>query len=373
VDESRAAPAAGPADDDPLPRARALAGRGEWARLRAALAPRCAAEGPPADAVGAELALLLAEAELRLGDAAGAGRRLPGVVRRLEWGDDPALLRRAVNLLGVVHFGAGDLAAAEAAFARAVALGTDAGDDLLVARATNNLGAIANLRGRRALALSHYHHSEAAYLRAGDARGLAGAYHNMAITYRDLGHLGLADERERRAIEFAQQAGDARAVAIARTGRAELQLMCGDAALAAAAARIAAATFAALPDPVSEADALRLVGVAYTALGTSGRALEPLGRAVALARGHGGALVEAEALLARGRAHAALDDREAAAADARDALAMYERLGASSGTAEAAAFLAVLGGGAPPGMAESGPALHDEAAAPAPPRAPRPS
>ncbi|HEU4641392.1 MAG TPA: tetratricopeptide repeat protein [Gemmatimonadaceae bacterium] len=311
-----------------LPVARALAARGDWEGLRAWLEPAAASTGG-----GAEIVLLLAEAELRLGDPARARSRLDGAIPALaRLGDRPAQ-RRALNLLGAARFEVGELEGeegAEEAFSRALELANEDGDALLVARATNNLGAIANIRGRRDAALAMYQLAVPAYQRIGSAVGLAECFHNMAITYRDARHVELADECERRAIEFAREAGSARLLAMARAGRAELSLLRGDARLAHAGATLAAAEYGAIPDPVGEADALRLVGAALAALGERTEALDALERAVRQAHEHGSALIEGEALLARAALHLSTGERESARVDAGGAHAIFTRLGATA-------------------------------------------
>lgn len=316
---------ASPSRDDLLSTATALAARADWEALRAWLRDESRAV-----AASPELSLLLAEAELRLGHPAEARALVERVIPVLGRRGNDAALRQALNLAGAATFEIGDLEAAERWFSRALELASDEGDALLMARATNNLGAIANVRGRHEAALSLYQLAIPAYQRIGSTLGLAQSYHNMAITYRDARRLSEAEEHERRAIEFAREAGSPRMLAMARAGRAELSLMRGDAGLARAGASMAAMEYAAIPDPVGEADALRLLAAARAALGERDRALEVLDRALALAREHGSALVEAEALSARAQMHREARDRAAAGADALAALDIFTRLGAAA-------------------------------------------
>jgi tetratricopeptide (TPR) repeat protein len=277
---------------------------------------------------GAELATLLAEAELRLCNPGAARRWLRDALPALERSGNSAVLPRAFNLIGAAHFGLGDLSEAEAAFERAFELANAAGDDLVVARAANNLGAIANIRGRHDSALTHYLIAVPLYQRIGNSIGLAEAFHNMAISFRDTGQFGLADKYEARAIEFAREGGSARLAAMAQVGRAELSLLRGDPHLAEAGARLAVRQYRALPDPVSEADALRLVGAACAARGAADEALEALNRAVTLAHEHGTALIEAESLRTRAEALIQMREIDRARIDAEGALAIFTRLGA---------------------------------------------
>lgn len=323
-----------PPADTLLETARAHAGAGAWSAVREMLAGQ-------AELVRAhpELATMLGEAHLRTRHPRDAGSWLAGALPALEQRGDRAAVRRAFNMLGAAHFELGELADAEVAFGRALELARIDGDDLLVARATSNLGLIADLRAQRAEAIGLYQLSVPAYQRLGNASGLAGTYHNMAIAYRHLGQLERADECERRAIEFATEAGSAWLVAIARVGRAELSLRQGDAPLAGVAARMAAREFAAIADPIMEADALRLCAVAAVVEGRLADARSTVERALELARKHGNALIEAECLRARAEVQAGEGDRDAALDDARAAMAILERMNALEGRAELARWI----------------------------------
>lgn len=277
----------------------------------------------------AEAKLLLAEAELRLGEARSAGNRLRPIADSLERSGDRAALGRAMNLLGAALFELGELDDAESAFGRALQVASQDDDAVLIARATNNLGAIANVRGQRESALALYQIAVPAYQRIGNTLGLAQSFHNMAISLRDMRRLTEADEYERRALEFSRQAGDKRVQAMARVGRAELSLMGGDPQMAHAGARLAADDYTEIHDVAGIADANRLAGVALAAMDSTVEALESLNRAVALARESATALVEAESLEGRSKLLARMGERSQAFEDAVLAQAIYKRLGAT--------------------------------------------
>ena len=313
-----------PAVDGLLTSARAHAATGEWDVVRRLLRSEVSAarEHP-------ELVTLRGEAELRTGNPREARSWLSEMLPLVEKSGDRAALRRAVNQIGVAEVELGALDDAERTLAWALELGRRDDDDLLVARATNNLGAIANIRGHRGEALALYQLAIPAYQRLGHLIGLAESFHNMAISFRDLGRLDGADECERRAIDFAREAGGGPLLALAHLGRAELALRTGDAGLAEAAARRAAEQFAALPDQIREADALRVAGAAAAAQGKSDAAAEALERSLTLARAFGSPLIEAEVLYARATLKRGTGDSAGALADARAAAAIYERLGAT--------------------------------------------
>jgi tetratricopeptide (TPR) repeat protein len=316
-------------------RAAALARTAAWGDLATLL------ESHRDDGAGdvPELIALRAESLLRTGRPRDARACLAPHMEEPALQAERPTLRRATNLLGAAHFALGDIDAARRAFEHALEMGREDADDLLVARATNNLGAIANIRGQREQALALYHLAIPVYQRLGSPLGLAQAFHNIAITFRDLGQLDRADECERRAIEFARQGGSEHLVALARLGRADISLRAGDAMLAEAGARHAAQSFAALGDPINQADALRLAGAASLARGDHDAARDALDSALALARAQGSALHEAEALRTRAELARARGDAAAARRDAESAITVFEQLGAEEDAAQLRAWL----------------------------------
>lgn len=317
-------------------RATTLAQASAWPELATLLADH-AADGTREVA---DLVPLRAESLMRTGRPREARTWLTETVDELARRRERAALRRASNLLGASHFALGELDAARRAFERALELGQADGDDLTVARATNNLGAIANVRGDREEALALYQLAIPSYQRLGNPLGLAQSFHNMAISFRDLGQLARADECERRAIEFGRQANSAHVVALAQLGRAELSLRAGDAALAEAGARHAGRSFGTLGDPINAADAGRVVGAALLAQDRRDEARTTLHDALDLARTHGSALHEAEALRTLAELSAAEGDLTSARRHGETALAVFERLDAGAEAAQLRQWLA---------------------------------
>lgn len=309
--------------DELLPTVRRFAAAGDWESVR-----RLLRENEAAARAHPELATLRAESELRTGRAREAYQWLRAVLSEVSRSGDRAALRRATNQLGVAEFELGALDEAERVFGAALDLARADGDDLLVARATNNMGAIADVRGRRDEALLLYQLAIPAYQRLGHVAGLAESCHNMAISYRHLGQLGRSDEYEQRAIGYASDCSNAPLLALARLGRAEVSLQSGDARLAEVGAQLAAHEFAAIPDPIREADALRLLGAARVTLRKIADAAEALARALAIARDHGSALVEAETLRTRAELSVVSGDTDGAIRDATNAAMIFDRLGA---------------------------------------------
>lgn len=315
--------------------ARVLRERGAWNELTSLLDQHL-----PEVRLQPELVNLRGESYLRAGSIRESRAWFADAIPVIERRGDRSALRRAINMIGVADFQLGALEKAGPEFERAVELGQQDGDDLLVARATNNLGMIANIRAQRERALGLYSVAVAAYQRLGDVMGLAQCHHNMAITFRDAGDLESADEHELRAIEFAREAANPLLIAQARLGRAEISLRKGDAAFAEAAAERAAEQFAALPEPIQEADALRLVGVAALAQGKWDVAMSSLDEALLLSRETGGALGEAETLQARAELYMRLGDRDRMRDDAAVAIGIFRGLQATSEVQRLGAWLA---------------------------------
>lgn len=321
---------AAPTPDDLLDTVRAHAAVGAWSEVRAVLAARAAeAREHP------ELLTAWAEASLRTGNPRDAFDWLGSHLGVVERSGDRVQLRRALNLLGVAQAELGALEEAEHVFDRAAELGRADEDELLVARATNNLAAIAHTRGRHDVAIALYALALPAYQRLGSARGLAESYHNLAITLRERGELDRADECERRAIEYAREASLPALAAMARVGRAEICLRRDDPQLAEATAAVAARELAVAGDPIREADALRVSGVARLRRNDPEGARAALDRAVELAHEHGHMLIEAECRRARATVLLALGDRARGRSELGSALALFEKLGAAAEADEA--------------------------------------
>ncbi len=139
---------------------------------------------------------------------------------------------RATNLLGAIAFEHGQVEDADRYFGDALRLARDVGDTLVAARASNNLASVAHLRGRPDEALSLYRSALLAYQRLGDRRGAAETYHNLGMTCRQLNEWDEADRATGEAVRHAELVGEPSLMALAVTGRAELDIERGELGIA---------------------------------------------------------------------------------------------------------------------------------------------
>ncbi len=326
-----------PPADTVLSSARAAASVGAWAVVR----DKLERDDTMAEHDGA-VALLLAEACLRTGDARSARRWLDAATPLLSRVGDRPAERRAINMQGAAAFSLGRFDWAAEKFGTALEMAQTDGDRLLTARAINNLGAIDALRGNTDRAIAAYQLAIPAYQRLGHTLGLAESWHNLGISYRALGKLADADEAERRASEYAGDCGNLRLVAMAQVGRAEIALLRGDYLWARANASRAATMFSTVPDYLLQADAVRVQADASDRLKIPVVADALLVKAYQLAREHEHLLQEAQILQTHAQIMLRRGDRLAAKSIALDSLEAFNRLGSVASAEEIAAFLATL-------------------------------
>jgi len=272
-------------------RTRSLAAEGEWKRLFDTL------DGLERSSVAADSALAY-----RFGEALYHTGRMPELAafaqeyeEAARGAADPRETMRALNLGGIAAFELGDTGGARRSFDTLMELAEGEGDEEMLARAANNLGAIANLRGRRHEALAYYSLAIPLYQKLDQTRGLAQTHHNLGLSYRDLGRPHDSVEAYSRAISLAESISYALLVAMSTVGRAEIELRRGDVEFGRRLVDRGLAISREIPDPISEAEALRVRGLVHAAEGASDtQAHADLAAALYLARETENRLLEAE-------------------------------------------------------------------------------
>jgi tetratricopeptide (TPR) repeat protein len=290
-----------------------------------------------------ELGFHYADACHRIGEAARAREVAESIESRVLRLGDRGLFLALLNVVGIAHFGSGDMESADARFASLLEYAAAWRNEEFAARAANNLGIIANIRGRSEEALAHFQRALASYTRVGSARGLAQTHHNLGIAYRDLGQLPDAEAHLREALDFATAAESEDVVALAESEMANLKLRGGDPALAGSLATRALQRFERLGDPLGSAEARRVLAIADEASGRLEEALEQLDRALVVASTHREPLLRAEVQRDRGRILAARGERDSALEAYLDAAQQFDSIGTPADAAAARAAGAALG------------------------------
>jgi tetratricopeptide (TPR) repeat protein len=278
---------------------------------------------PPADA-----RLLAATAATRLGQYADGAALAEQALGRFAVRGDLDGRMRALNLLGVLAFERGHLAEAEEYLAEALRLATHLDDSLVAARACNNLASVLHLRGRPDEAVGLYRGALLSYQRLGDRRGTAETYHNLGLTYRQMAEYQEADKAISQAVRHAEFVGEPALMALPVTGRAELRVEAGDAAVAQPELDRAAALALRAEDVVGVAEVVRVRALAALRQGDPEAAARLAETARASAEEHGVALLQAECAAIAALAWRALDDPRAEARRA-EAAAGFTALGAT--------------------------------------------
>lgn len=276
--------------DELVRRARRLWEAREFASLAEALAP----VEPAGLLAEPALGYYLADARLRLGQREEALRLVrlvePAFARR---GND-RLSRERLNLEGILLFGTGDVAGAEATWMRLLDASMRAADETLVARVNQNFGVVYTLRGEWDRALVSYERAAVAYQRLGYLRGLAQVHTNLGITHRETGLFRDGDQRFLQAIDYAQMDGSRDELWRARIERALLLCYEGDLPLARLTAERALAAWRELGNSVETGEARRVLATIALAAGDWAAVEAHAGEALSLALEAHAALLEAE-------------------------------------------------------------------------------
>ncbi|HEX9279605.1 MAG TPA: tetratricopeptide repeat protein [Gemmatimonadales bacterium] len=241
------------------------------------------------------LALLYGTAQARLGRHAEGQRWLDVALDQARDRDEQAVERHALNARGALALMSGRIDEAAEYCTRALMAASRDGDLATTARCSNNLGIISNLRGRHAEAIGSWEIALAAFDRAGLPQGVAECRHNLAISYREQGALDRALAEADQAVAQAEAAGDRQLWAMALRGRAEIRVARGELGLAQRELELVREIRAHQPNPVHEAEDLRVAASVLAAEGQLVAAERALREAIGQAEAHLVPQVAAEA------------------------------------------------------------------------------
>jgi len=305
-------------------KARALAAAGQHAAVVEFLGTRERSElvGSPT------LALLYGIAQARL------GRHDQG----LEWLEQARSLarqqgehvveRHALSARGAIALVSGDLSEAADYCTQALMAASRDGDHATTGRASNNLGNISYLHGRFAEAIASWEIAAAAFHRAGLQNGVAECHHNMANAYRERRALDHALSEADLAITTSESAGDETLFALTLRGRAEVRIARSEPELARRDLERVREIRSRLPDPVSEAEDMRVLALVALSEDQVSRAEKSLREVIGRAELHGRVLLVGEATRDLATVLRRAGRMGEAAAAAQSAKAVFARIGA---------------------------------------------
>jgi tetratricopeptide (TPR) repeat protein len=306
-------------------KARSLAAAGHHAALVEYLGARASSE-----LEDPTLALLYGIAQARLGrhneGIEWIDRALAGARQRAEHGVE----RHALNARGAIALLTGNLTEAADFCTQALMAASRDGDHATTGRASNNLGVISHLRGRHAEAISSWEIAAAAWHRAGMPAGVVDCHHNLANAYREQGALDKALTTADQAVAEAEATHDDMLYAMTLRGRAEIRALRSEPELARRDLDRIRVIRGQLPDPVAEAEDLRIQALVMIAEDEQVRAEKSLREVVGRAELHERQLLQGEATrdLANLLRRAGRTSEAQAAAQA--ARGIFARMGAES-------------------------------------------
>lgn len=275
-----------------------------------------------------EWLLLAAMARWRLGDfpwaRTAAVRARDGFRAR---GDVDGEMR-AENVAAAGAFAVGDLSDAERGFQRALSLAKELDDPLMAARCANNLGNVAFYLARHATALSYYRRALVGFEQVAFWKGLAEAWLNVAVTLKDEGQLEDSRDAGERAVAHADTTGEPRIVAQALVARGDTDLARGDVDLARVQAETARRLAAQHDDPLTQADAHRILAGCARAAGEPESAVHLARTAWDVVRMIQHPWTHAEIQRELGAAYTALGQRDDAVRAFEQAAEAFDRIGA---------------------------------------------
>ena len=306
-------------------KARSLAAAGHHAALVEYLGARSSNE-----LEDPTLALLYGIAQARMGShkqgVEWIDRALAGARQRGEHGVE----RHALNARGAIALLTGNLTEAADFCTQALMAASRDGDHATTGRASNNLGVISHLRGRHAEAISSWEIAAAAWHRAGMSAGVVDCHHNLANAYREQGALDKALATADQAVTEAEATHDDTLYAMTLRGRAEIRALRSEPELARRDLDRIRVIRGQLPDPVAEAEDLRIQALVMIAEDEQVRAEKSLREVVGRAELHERQLLQGEATRDLANLLRRAGRTSEAQAAAQTARGIFARMGAES-------------------------------------------
>src|SRR3989441_2443764 len=306
-----------------LAKARALAAAGHHAAVVEFLGARDQTE-----LADPTLALLYGIAQARLGrhdqGLQWIDQALAAARQRREHGVE----RHALNARGAIALVSGNLTEAADFCTQALMAASRDGDHATTGRASNNLGIISHLRGRHAEAIASWEIAAAAFHRAGLQSGVAECQHNLANAYREQAAYDKALATADQAVSAAEAAHDETLFAATVRGRAEIRAARSEPELASRDLDRVRVIRSQLPDPVAEAEDLRILALVLAVENHLPRAEKALREVIGRAELHARLLLQGEATRDLALLLHRTDRTGEAQAAAQSAKGIFARMGA---------------------------------------------
>ena len=207
---------------------------------------------------------------------------------------DRRLTAETLNTLGGIELETRNLAAAESALLEAEVLASE--EPAILARVEQNLGIVANIRGEHERAEAHYRRSLAAYEALPDPHGSAIAHHNLGMLAADRGDYRGAAQHFHACEELAEASRDAHLVALCLLNHAEVLVALNQPEEARRGAQAAERAFQGLGAHFDAAGVHRVLALCDRAEGLLRQAESRLAQGLELSRLTGSRLTEAEVL-----------------------------------------------------------------------------
>ena len=309
-----------------LAKARALAAAGHHAAVVEFLGSRDQSELE----ITPTLALLYGIAQARLGRHAEGLEWIDRALAAARQRAEHSVERHALNARGAIALVSGNLTEAADFCTQALMAASRDGDHATTGRASNNLGIVSHLRGRHAEAISSWEIAAAAFHRAGLQSGVADCHHNLANAYREQGAFDKALTTADQAVAAAHATGDEALYAMTLRGRAEIRVARSEPELARRELDRIRVIRGEMPDPVAEAEDLRVHALIHAAENNLQRSEKGLREVIGRAEMHERHLLRAEATRDLAIVLRRAGRQAEAQAAAKSAKAIFARIGAES-------------------------------------------